>query len=164
MVECPAKLTTGADLILSLSIYMKPSAFRTPSTSSEDKAKVMFNEGAETEAEQILRERKRSLISLFKRINLKPRKANDSVTRAEGKLNQQDLELLTQQRPGTVKPTQSGNAEDDEEGDITEEQINLIYKKYGCFYLCRYGILNACEERSKMIVRWARWILLKRSR
>ena len=89
----------------------------------------MFNEGQETEAEQILRERKRSLISLFKRINLKPRKGNDSVNRAGGKLNQQDLELLTQQRPGAVKPTQSGNAEDDEEGDITEEQINLIYKK-----------------------------------
>ncbi|KAI1793150.1 SNF2 family N-terminal domain-containing protein [Ganoderma leucocontextum] len=129
VVECPAKLTTGADLILSLSIYMKPSAFRSPSCSSEDKAKAMFNEGQETEAEQILRERKRSLISLFKRINLKPRKGNNSVGRAGAKLDQQDLELLTQQRPGAVKPTQSGNAEDDEEGDITEEQIDLIYKK-----------------------------------
>ncbi|PIL31408.1 hypothetical protein GSI_06109 [Ganoderma sinense ZZ0214-1] len=129
VVECPAKLTTGADLIISLSIYMKPSAFCSPSSSSEDKGKVMFNEGQETEAEQILRERKRSLISLFKRINLKPRKGNDSVSRAGGKLNQQDLELLTQQRPGALKPTQSGNAEDEEEGDITEDQINLIYRK-----------------------------------
>ncbi len=108
---------------------MKPSAFRSPSCSSEDKAKVMFNEGQETEAEQILRERKRSLVSLFKRINLKPRKCNDSAIKAGDKLNQQDLELLTQQRPGAVKPSQSGNGEDEDESDITEEQINLIYRK-----------------------------------
>lgn len=89
----------------------------------------MFNEGQETEAEQILRERKRSLVNLFKRINLEPRKGDDSAGRAGGRLNQQDLELLTQQRPGAVKSTQSGTGEDEEEGDITEEQINLIYKK-----------------------------------
>ena len=110
---------------------MKPNAFRTPSgpSDSQDKAKAMFNEGQETEAEQTLRERKRSLVSLFKRINLKPRKNNDSAGGAAGTLNQQDLELLTQQRPGAVKPSQSGNGEEEDEGDITEEQIDLIYKK-----------------------------------
>lgn len=129
MVECPAKLSTGADLILSLSVYMKPSAFRSPKLSSEDNAaKPMFNEGQETEAEQILRERKRSLINLFKRINLKPRRSN--AIKNGGKLNQQDLEILTQRPGATAKQTASGNAEDDDgEGDITEEQINLIYKK-----------------------------------
>ncbi|TBU29891.1 SNF2 family N-terminal domain-containing protein [Dichomitus squalens] len=128
MVECPTKLTTGADLILSLSIYIKPSAFRPPSYSSEDKAKDMFNEGQETEAEQILRERKQSLTSLFKRINLKPRRGNHTVGSRSG-LDQRDLELLTQQQPMAVKKTSSGNDEDEDEGDITEEQINLIYKK-----------------------------------
>ncbi|TBU52304.1 SNF2 family N-terminal domain-containing protein [Dichomitus squalens] len=128
MVECPTKLTTGADLILSLSIYIKPSAFRPPSYSSEDKAKDMFNEGQETEAEQILRERKQSLTSLFKRINLKPRRGNHTVGGRSG-LDQRDLELLTQQQPMAVKKTSSGNDEDEDEGDITEEQINLIYKK-----------------------------------
>ncbi|KAI0756307.1 SNF2 family N-terminal domain-containing protein [Daedaleopsis nitida] len=132
VVECPAKLSTGADLILSLSVYMKPSAFRPPKLSSEDNAtKAMFNEGQETEAEQILRERKRSLINLFKRINLKPRKSNGVPN--GGKLNQQDLELLTQRPGATAKQVasgSSGNADDDDgEGDVTEEQINLIYKK-----------------------------------
>ena len=128
MVECPSKLTTGADLILSLSIYIKPSAFRPPSYSSEDRANNMFNEGQETEAEQILRERKQSLVSLFKRINLKPRRGN-GVRGGPGRLDQQDLELLTQQQPSAVKKTSSGTGEDEDEGDITEEQINLIYKK-----------------------------------
>ncbi|EJF67216.1 hypothetical protein DICSQDRAFT_45634 [Dichomitus squalens LYAD-421 SS1] len=128
MVECPTKLTTGADLILSLSIYIKPSAFRPPSYPSEDKAKDMFDEGQETEAEQILRERKQSLTSLFKRINLKPRRGNHTVGGRSG-LYQRELELLTQQQPMAVKKTSSGNDEDEDEGDITEEQINLIYKK-----------------------------------
>lgn len=108
---------------------MKPNAFRPPSYSSEDKAKVMFNEGQETEEEQILRERKRSLINLFKRVNLKPRKDNELIGGPGGKLDQQDLELLTQQQPGAMKKTSSGNGEDENEGDITEEQINLIYRK-----------------------------------
>ncbi|RDX51210.1 hypothetical protein OH76DRAFT_1347561 [Lentinus brumalis] len=130
MVECPQKLSTGADLILSLSVYMKPSAFKPPKLSSDDKAKVMFNEGHETEAEQILRERKRALVNLFKKIHLKPRKGN----RPGSKLEQRDLELLTQ-RPGVTKPTQGGSAgnglgdDDDGEGEITEEQIDLIFKK-----------------------------------
>ena len=130
IIECPAKLTTGADLILSLSIYIKPRAFQPPAISSEDKPKAMFNEGQETEAEQILRERKRSLISLFKRINLRPRKGS---SKSDGKLTQTELELLSQ----VPKPTQakaSGNGEDDDgEGDISEEQINMIYRKYVTF-------------------------------
>ena len=131
MVDCPQKLSTGADMILSVSVYMKPSAFKPPKLSTDDKAKVMFNEGHETEAEQILRERKRALVNLFKQIHLKPRKGN--TLRAGSKLDQQDLELLTQ-RPGVAKPIQTGSTgngdDDDGEGDITEEQINLIYKKY----------------------------------
>ncbi|KAI0640000.1 SNF2 family N-terminal domain-containing protein [Trametes polyzona] len=130
MVDCPDKLTTGVDLIVSLSVYIKASAFRSPSLSSDEKPKVMFNEGQETEAEQILRERKASLVSLFKRIHLKPRRSSNLLNKK--RLDQGDLELLTQ-RPGRSKPpaqTQSGNGdEDEEEGDITEEQLNMIYKK-----------------------------------
>ena len=129
MVECPAKLTTGADLILSLSVYIKPSAFRLPKVASDDRSKVMFNEGQETEAEQVLRERKRSLVSLFKRINLKPQGRN---AKSSGKLSQQELELLSQvPKPTQVKLT-SNDDDDDGEGDISEEQIDLIYKKCAC--------------------------------
>ncbi|KAH9849280.1 SNF2 family N-terminal domain-containing protein [Lenzites betulinus] len=128
MVECPDRLATGADLIVSLSVYIKASAFRPPSVSSDEKGKVMFNEGQETEDEQILRERKTSLVSLFKRINLKPRKGNNLKSR----LDKADLALLTQvpNAAKTRNPTQSGNGEDDdEESDITDEQLNMIYKK-----------------------------------
>ncbi|KAI0652443.1 SNF2 family N-terminal domain-containing protein [Trametes meyenii] len=90
----------------------------------------MFNEGQETEAEQILRERKSSLINLFQRVHLKPRKGADVSNKK--RLNKSDLELLSQ-RPGAPKPRppgQIGDAdEDDGEGDITEEELNMIYKK-----------------------------------
>ncbi|KAH9910501.1 SNF2 family N-terminal domain-containing protein, partial [Epithele typhae] len=133
MVDCPAKLTTGANLILSLSVFIKASAFRTPSISSnekeKDRSKIMFNEGRETEEELILRERKRSLGSLFKRINLKPVKKAGVSSKAGGKLTQQDLQVLTQgPRPPATKS--SGNGDDDDgEGDMTEDQINMIYQK-----------------------------------
>ena len=61
-------------------------------------------------------------------------------------VNQQELELLTQ-RPGVVKPTQAasaGNGDDDNgEGDITEEQINLIYKKYVQTRIKPFRVLRA---------------------
>ena len=127
MVDCPAKLTTGADLILSLSVYIKSAAFRPPSPSQDDKAKAMFDEGQETEAEQTLRERKHSLITLFKRIGLRPRRGH---SKSSGKLNQQELELLSKvPKPTQVKKLVNGE-DDDGEGDVSEEQINLIYKKY----------------------------------
>ena len=164
MVECPPKLATGADLILSLSIYIKPSAFRPPKVTPEDGSKVIFNEGHETEAEQILRERKKSLISLFKRIGLKPHKSSGKTG---GKLSQQELELLTQVPKPTQTKTSSSNGEDDDgEGDISEEQINLIFKKYAYSLLTDtlVNVLSSFEEHSRMIINWGRWSPLTRSR
>ncbi|CDO73050.1 hypothetical protein BN946_scf185007.g104 [Trametes cinnabarina] len=130
VVDCPERLVTGADLIVSLSVYIKLSAFKPPSLSSDEKAKVMFNEGQETEEEKMLRERKTSLVNLFKRINLKPRKGSDFSEKK--RLDKSDLEMLTQ-RPGPLKSRFAGQPsnldDDDEEGDITEEQLDLIYKK-----------------------------------
>lgn len=166
MVDCPAKLSTGADLILSLSVYMKTSAFQPPKITPDDNAQIMFNEGQETEAEQILRERKRSLLSLFKRINLKPRKGNHI---SNSKLDQADFTLLTQ-RPNIPKQTQatsSGNGEDEDgEGDITEDQIDLIYKKCVCHTALRDWAngTDVVEGHSRMTASSERWNLLTRSR
>ena len=44
IVDCPSTLHSGADLIVSLSLYIKATAFRLPSTSAneEQKERVMF--------------------------------------------------------------------------------------------------------------------------
>ncbi|KAH9837360.1 SNF2 family N-terminal domain-containing protein [Rhodofomes roseus] len=140
VVDCPTTLHSGADLIISLSIYIKASAFRTPSTSAEDqKERVMFNEGQETGEEQILRERKQALLKMFKVLELKPRKGSDFTRRPHGKLDQQDLEMLSQRQvaSGGSKPKRQteivGDGEEvevDEEGEeLSDNELDLIYKR-----------------------------------
>jgi DNA repair protein RAD5 len=53
MTDCPERLTTGIGLIVTLQIFILPSAFTLPSTSvtPEDPPKVMFDEGRETQEE-----------------------------------------------------------------------------------------------------------------
>ena len=74
MIDCPTVLYSGADMIVSLSVYISASAFKpvnAPDASIDPK--VMFGQGKETEGEQSLRERKTALLTLFDAINLRPR-------------------------------------------------------------------------------------------
>lgn len=77
VIECPKPLRTGNNIVLSLRAYMTPTAFETSlvKSSNEDgsnRKPFMWGEGAETVDELILRERKESLMQLFKAVNLKP--------------------------------------------------------------------------------------------
>ncbi|KAI0931359.1 hypothetical protein AcW1_001224 [Taiwanofungus camphoratus] len=137
MIDCPATLHSGADLIVSLSVYIKASAFKPSGTSSDEKVRVMFNEGQETASEQLLRERKASLLSLFDIVGLKPRKGNGFARKPHGDLDQKDLELLTQ-RAATrgKKPIKTEIVGDGEEVEVESEgeelsdnELNLIYKR-----------------------------------
>ncbi|OBZ79900.1 DNA repair protein RAD5 [Grifola frondosa] len=138
MIDCPATLHSGADLVVSLSIYLKASAFKPPnaSSASDEKNRLMFNEGQETADEQMLRERKSALQSLFRAIALKPRKGTDFAHKPKGKLDQKDLEMLTQQpkaaKPKTVMKTEvvgDGEEIEEQEEEVSEEELNLIYKR-----------------------------------
>ena len=54
MTDCPERLTTGVGLIIALQFYILPSAFTIPSTSAkpdDDRPKVVFDEGQETQEE-----------------------------------------------------------------------------------------------------------------
>ncbi|KZT73229.1 hypothetical protein DAEQUDRAFT_721807 [Daedalea quercina L-15889] len=141
IVDCPATLHSGADLIVSLSIYIKASAFRAPSTSTDDehKQRVMFDEGKETGEEQTLRERKQALLKMFKVLDLKPRRGSDFSRKPHGKLDKKDLETLSQRHAAnggsdTKKKTEIvGDGEEvevDEEGEeLSENELDLIYKR-----------------------------------
>ncbi|OCH95686.1 hypothetical protein OBBRIDRAFT_871170 [Obba rivulosa] len=138
VIDCPLTLRSGVDLIVSLSIHIKASAFKPPSTSAKEKPPATFNEGQETEAEQILRERKSALLNLFKNLDLKPNRGTSITQKVPGKLDQNDLEMLTQ-RPGAQKGKKAVKTEivgDGEEiqvegadDELSENQLNLIYKK-----------------------------------
>lgn len=160
MIDCPATLHSGADLIVSLSVYIKASAFKPSGTSSDEKVRVMFNEGQETASEQLLRERKASLLSLFDIVGLKPRKGNGFARKPHGDLDQKDLELLTQ-RAATrgKKPIKTEIVGDGEEVEVESEgeelsdnELNLIYKRCSrfCYFLNPMSHLSyqSAAERS----------------
>ena len=147
MIDCPEKLHTGADLIVSLSIYLLPSAFKRytsdPSSSSAPaRPKFWSNEGSETVEEEMLRRRKASLQQLFEKLGLKPRAGN---TMASDKENVPP--------DGSPQPTVSGNdptrskkgldnvdgaknnvdsADENDEEVLNENDLDAIYKR--CVY------------------------------
>ncbi|KAI0732417.1 SNF2 family N-terminal domain-containing protein [Fomitopsis betulina] len=140
VVDCPPTLHSGADLIVSLSIYIKATAFRLPSTSAneEQKERVMFDEGHESNEEQVLRERKQALLKMFKVLDLRPRRGSDFSRTPHGKLDQKDLEMLSQRHVGneTSKPKKTEIVGDGEEVEVDEEaeelsnnELDLIYKR-----------------------------------
>lgn len=139
MIDCPEALYSGSDLIVSLSVYIRGSAFQSPNTSSDDTRKVIFNEGQETLDEQTLRERKSSLLRLFDAVGLKPQSGNDFSKLQNGG----DMELKEE----AVKNMKQGNAEkssktpktefvgDGEEvevedgEDLSDNELVMIYRK-----------------------------------
>lgn len=130
MIECPETLHSGADLVVSLSAYLLPAAFKppTPHTTPDSQSRNMFDESAETTVEQTLRERKVGLLKLFDQIGLRPIGGHDAAKlkkQADGELDGEDLLSLAQSAP-------AAKADEDEEADgedLGEDELNLIYKR-----------------------------------
>src|SRR5882762_4023768 len=146
MIDCPAVLHSGADLIISLSVYLRSSAFKTPSTSSpsststnrKQKTSMMFNEGQETLDEQVLRERKSSMLKLFDVVGLKPSAGADISKhwdKSDSELHGEAVKKVTQtnklKKPVRIEIVGDGEEVEVEEGeDLSENELNMIYKKY----------------------------------
>src|SRR5882757_112373 len=94
VVDCPATLHSGADLIVSLSVYVRASAFKPASTSAQEPPKNMFNQEQETQDEQTLRERKTTLLSLFEAVNLRPRR--ESRVQGDGNTEKKSDDMVKQ--------------------------------------------------------------------
>lgn len=145
IIDCPDILHSGADLIISLSIYIRATAFKSPTASNEKsaKAKFMFNEGQETLDEQTLRERKSSLAKLFDVVGLRPRAGADLSKhrgKSEYELNGETSMSMTQtkrfSKPTKIEVVGDGEEVEVEEGeDLSENELDMIYKKYAPF--CR---------------------------
>ncbi|KAH7915692.1 SNF2 family N-terminal domain-containing protein, partial [Hygrophoropsis aurantiaca] len=142
MIDCPATLHSGADLIISLSVYIKPSAFKasTASTEEEPTTKVVFNPAQETLEEQALRERKSSLLSLFDVVGLRPLRGAQVRTKDVTSPDHSSdiVNQLTQRRPADTKEQKKpktefvGDGEEIEVEDgeeLSDNELDLIYKK-----------------------------------
>jgi DNA repair protein RAD5 len=132
MVDCPDPLYSGADLIVSLSVYLRASAFSFRiDVSAGDNNQHMLKEGQETQEEQLLRDRKHSLLRLFRAVGLRPlrggrdRDLNDADTKT-------DAPPVVQKRKGTVRTEIVGDGEEievEDGEDLTENELNVIYKR-----------------------------------
>ncbi|KAI6048010.1 SNF2 family N-terminal domain-containing protein [Pisolithus marmoratus] len=131
MIDCPTVLHSGADLVVSLSVYIRASAFKPPSTSGIDTSK-MFGSGQETEEETVLRERKAALLTLFDALNLRPRRGaqihqdrnflnNNSELRSEDSTGRKEL------KTEIVGDGEEVEVEDGEE--LSDDDLQLIYRK-----------------------------------
>ena len=138
VVDCPETLQTGLDIVVSLSVYLLPKAFKSPKISPDDSSRNMFDEGAETLDEQELRERKNSLLHLFDSIGLRPLKGSGLFgKKSEADLKPDDV-LQLAERPDDpktidVRKEVVGDGEEIEvetDGeDLSENQLNMIYKR-----------------------------------
>jgi DNA repair protein RAD5 len=132
MIDCPTVLYSGADLVVSLSIYLRASAFTFCSSSigeAKDNNLVMFSDGQETQDEQLLRERKSSLLHMFDAIALKPRGARHYDQKGH---HDTTAPVDTRQRKGTVRTEIVGDGEEievEEGEDLTENELDMIYKR-----------------------------------
>lgn len=133
MIDCPTVLYSGADLVVSLSIYLRASAFTFRSSSigeADDNNPVMFSDGQETQDEQLLRERKSSLLHMFDAIALKPR---SGARHHDQKChNDATAPVDTRKRKGTVRTEIVGDGEEievEEGEDLTENELDMIYKR-----------------------------------
>ena len=95
----------------------------------------MFNEGQETLDEQVLRERKSSLLQLFNVIGLKPRAGADFIKQRyknDNELHEEAVKNTTQaKKPPKIEIVGDGEEVEVEEGeDLSENELNMIYKKW----------------------------------
>lgn len=139
-------------MIVSLRVYLKTSAFKSPKPPDEENVpKSIFNEGQETLSEQVLRERKSALINLFEVLGVKPTRLDRNFATKGNDLIHTDLDMLTRQerKAGGLKQKSKmeivGDGEEveveDDEEQLDENELNLIYKKYRervCAY-CGYS-------------------------
>ena len=143
MVDCPEKLHSGADLLISLSVYLLPSAFRryTPDLSSSTRLnlKTFFDEGQETTEEEALRERKYSLQQMFDKLSLRPRaeeirgpgkenippEGQDDSKNTPTQLQSSRNVFVDAENNELGEPTEAENAEE----VLSETDIDIIYKR-----------------------------------
>ncbi|KAJ6623172.1 SNF2 family N-terminal domain-containing protein [Mycena sp. CBHHK59/15] len=133
MMDCPDKLSTGATLIVTADVYMLPSAFQPSNPSDDDENHtLMFNDGAETLDEQMLRERKASILKLFDVLGLRPQAgANFSGRKSDEQIHDEAMKKMAQHKSKKVKEIVGDGEEIEvEEGEeLSENDLNTIYQK-----------------------------------
>ncbi|KAM0788905.1 hypothetical protein ACM66B_002987 [Microbotryomycetes sp. NB124-2] len=135
-VDCPPNFRSADTITLALTIHVHRSAFTDANANqtqvgSSTEQQSFFEAQKETSEEKSMRERKLALNKMFDKLSLKPvAQAGASTTKALSAFSSQTkrrmLEKMEQQ---SLTKTDAGGADSDEEADISEVQLNMVYKK-----------------------------------
>jgi DNA repair protein RAD5 len=143
MVDCPTPLQVGVEMIVSLNLYIKTSAFASPSTSGnhapKKSAKDMLNEGQETFEEQTMRGRKIALNRMFKVLGLRPQVSGGASGKVDRETDLTTVTDTTSQTKGNGKAKAKPRTEivgdgeeveiDEDDEELNDNQLNVIYRK-----------------------------------
>ncbi|KAK0198774.1 SNF2 family N-terminal domain-containing protein [Armillaria mellea] len=131
MTDCPERLSTGASLIVTIDVYMLPTAFVPVGRTSEDRSTLHFDEGSETQGELNLRERKSALLKMFDVLGLKPQaEAIQRRERQERELHQNVPMQLGKQKVKAKEIVGDGEEiEVEEEESLSKNDLDMIYQK-----------------------------------
>ncbi|KAJ3830336.1 DNA repair protein RAD5 [Lentinula raphanica] len=146
MTDCPPRLTTGANLIVSVEVYLLRTAFAPVSaTGSDDRPPTMFREGLETEEEKALRERKGAVLKLFEVVGLRPQ----AGVAVDGEKPERRVQDTLQRTQASKKPKKhvelvgDGEEIEVEDGeDLSKNDLNIIYKRWARLALLLMMILT----------------------
>lgn len=166
MTDCPERLSTGASLIVTIDVYMLPAAFvPVGHATSEDRSKLHFGEGSETQGELDLRERKSAILKMFEVLGLKPQaEAIQRGGKQEGELHQNAPMQLGKQKVKAKEIVGDGEEiEVEEEETLSKNDLDMIYEKCAVLHCSRLAKLIAISELSKATVQWEKWSPLTRS-
>ncbi|KAJ3890429.1 DNA repair protein RAD5 [Lentinula edodes] len=134
MTDCPSKLTIGADLIVSVDVYLLRTAFMPVNVAESDERPRMFGEGIETDEEKSLRERKSAVLKLFEIVGLRPQ-AGVMVghEKSERELQEDALQIshMSQTKPKKhLEIVGDGEEVEVEDGeDLSKSDLDVIYKR-----------------------------------
>ncbi|KAF5374959.1 hypothetical protein D9758_000535 [Tetrapyrgos nigripes] len=132
MTDCPERLTTGADLMVTVDIYLLQSAFTLAKTDNkDDRPTFFFNESAETPEEKHLRERKSAVLKLFEVVGLRPQAGvNVSNVKSDEDLKQEASRILSQPKKSVTEYVGDGEEIEVEEGEeVSRSDLDMIYQK-----------------------------------
>ncbi|PWN31852.1 uncharacterized protein FA14DRAFT_162702 [Meira miltonrushii] len=151
VVDCPESLTVGCDILLEIRAYILKSAFTLSpangqtsfgSRSREDVASSAWGaETQETEEEKKIRERKSSLLRLFRACTLRANKTSSILTKSRDEAEKEPLSSPVRTTPingNSPAPAQNGTKPNSREGtppevddgtEITENQLDSVYDR-----------------------------------
>lgn len=144
IVSCSSRLSTGDDIIIQLSCYFTPKAFEAFDASNEiqlsmfgiskSTSKVpIFDKGAETDSEKLMKDRKLAIVSLFKALGIAP--AQSSLSKAKDILGGEDnvrdliLQSAAQEEKQTSNTDEDNEVTEDEVKEVSDSRLDNLYEK-----------------------------------